>query len=55
MEAEGRSELWWSVWSWGSVDRLFSGGARRSFVWSLERLDRASLHSLAVFLIYVCI
>ena len=35
------------VWS---VDPLFSGGARKSFVWSLERLDRASLHSLALFL-----
>ena len=34
---------------------LFSGGAWRSFVWSLERLDRVSLHSLALFLIYVCI
>lgn len=34
---------------------LFSGGAWRSFVWSLERLGRVSLHSLALFLIYVCI
>ena len=39
----------------GSVDPLFSGRARTSFVWSLERLDRVSLHSLGLFLIYVCI
>ena len=39
----------------GSVDPLFSGGARKSFVWSLERLDRVSLHSLSLFLINVCI
>ena len=39
----------------GSVDPLFTGGAWRSFVWSLERLDRVIIHNLALFLIYVCI
>ena len=34
---------------------LFSGGAGRPFVWSLERLDRVSLQSLALFLTCVCI
>ena len=54
VEAEGRSELWWSVWSWGQWTPSSLEGQGDPLC-GLERLDRVSLQSLALFLISVCI
>ena len=54
VEAEGRSELWWSVWSWGQWTPSSLEGQGDPLC-GLERLDRVSLQSLALFLICVCI